>query len=209
MGESVWVLGASMTKIGRYPDKDVIDLARGGDVERARRRAASPSTTWRCSRPGACSTMGGIGQQVAEADRPDRHPDLQRASTRAPPAPPRCAPSYLSIKAGEADIGLAIGAEQMGKMGLLGRQRGARRREQVRARRAATAACMPVDGWLGSGTMPGGLRPGRHGVRLRARRRRLRAVRQGRREEPRALGAEPARAVPEGVHARGDHGRAR
>jgi hypothetical protein len=27
MSEDVWVLGASMTKIGRYPDKDVIDLA--------------------------------------------------------------------------------------------------------------------------------------------------------------------------------------
>ena len=33
MGESVWVLGASMTKISRYPDKDVVDLDGGGDVK--------------------------------------------------------------------------------------------------------------------------------------------------------------------------------
>src|SRR6266496_2932826 len=26
MSESVWIVGASMTKFGRYPDKDVVDL---------------------------------------------------------------------------------------------------------------------------------------------------------------------------------------
>ena len=39
------------------------------------------------------------------------------------------------------------------------------------------------------------------------RRRRLRALRQDLREEPRALDAEPARGVPEAVHARRDHER--
>lgn len=27
MSDAVWVLGAAMTKVGRYPDRDLIDLA--------------------------------------------------------------------------------------------------------------------------------------------------------------------------------------
>ena len=27
MAEKVWIIGAAMTKFGRYPDKDIVDLA--------------------------------------------------------------------------------------------------------------------------------------------------------------------------------------
>ena len=52
-------------------------------------------------------------------------------------------------------MGLAIGAEQMGKMGLLGGAARPSRTRHVRARRAATAASSGTDGVLGTGTMPG------------------------------------------------------
>ena len=78
MSEDVWVLGASMTKIGRYPDKDVIDLASEASHERARRR--------RRHDPGHGRAGGGLHVRPGrhrpadpEADRPDRHPRLQRA----------------------------------------------------------------------------------------------------------------------------------
>jgi acetyl-CoA acetyltransferase len=59
---------------------------------------------------------------------------------------------YLSIKAGEADMGIAIGAEQMGKMGLLGQM--ARGEKKVYEPSGRYGAVAQVDGWLGSGTMP-------------------------------------------------------
>ena len=104
-------------------------------------------------------------------------------------------------------MGLAVGVEQMGKGGLLGAGgKGDRGREGLRAERPLRL------GHAGRGLArhrphAGRVRAGGHGVRVRARRRRLRAVRQGRREEPRALDAQPARALPEGVHARRGDGR--
>ena len=74
--EDVWVLGIHMTKFGKHPDKDIIDLSSeavlgaladaGVDDEGHRRdRGGQPDGRWQ--RPGA-----------AEAARPDRDPRLQR-----------------------------------------------------------------------------------------------------------------------------------
>ena len=61
----------------------------------------------------------------------------------------------LAIKAGEADMGLAVGVEQMGKMGLLGPagRRGQARRATSRSGRYG--AVRPVEGVLGTSLMPG------------------------------------------------------
>ena len=78
---------------------------------------------------------------------------------------------------------------------------------QPSSRSGRYGAVMPVEGILGTEPHARHVRPGRHGLRLPARRRRLRAVRQGGREEPRALDAESARAVPKAFTARRGHGR--
>ena len=86
------------------------------------------------------------------------------------------------------------------------RRRSARRPERVRAE-GRYGSVMSVEGVLGTGAMPGVFAQAGMEYAVRERRRRLRAVRQGRGEEPRALDAQPARAVPEGVLARRGHGR--
>ena len=206
MGESVWVLGASMTKIGRYPDKDVIDLAAEADVRRARRRRRLH--------------LRHAGPRGREHVQPGRHrPGRSRSrsarpasrsttwSTRAPPAPPRCArPTSRSRRARPTWVSRSVPSRwaRWGSSPEPGAWHGSRLRagRPLRGRHARRRLAR-----LGHDAR--GVRPGRHGVRLQARRRRLRAVRQGRREEPRALGAQPARAVPEGLLARGDHERPR
>ncbi len=60
--------------------------------------------------------------------------------------------STSTIKAGVADMGLAIGAEQMGKMGLLGQA--PRSEKNIYEPSGRYGAVIPVDGYLGSGTMP-------------------------------------------------------
>ena len=192
MSEDVWVLGASMTKIGRYPEKDVIDLA----SEASMNALADGDVTIQdmgVLAAGCMFSPGGIGQQIQKQIGQTGIPVYNVLNACATGAT-AVRTVYMSIKAGEADMGIAIGAEQMGKMGLLGvtarseknvyepagpLRRGAPHRRLPRVRHDAR-----------------GVRPGRHGVRVRERRRRLRAVRQGRGEEPRALGVEPARAVP-------------
>ena len=65
MGESVWVLGASMTKISRYPDKDVIDLAAEATFN-ALDDAGVSIFDIQVLAAGSMFNMGGIGQQVAK-----------------------------------------------------------------------------------------------------------------------------------------------
>ena len=65
MGESVWVLGASMTKISRYPDKDVVDLAAEATFN-ALDDAGVSIFDIQVLAAGSMFNMGGIGQQVAK-----------------------------------------------------------------------------------------------------------------------------------------------
>ena len=62
---------------------------------------------------------------------------------------------YLSIKAGEADMGLAVGVEQMGKMGLLGAAGSAKGAKTEYEPAGRYGNVMPIEGILGTGTMPG------------------------------------------------------
>jgi len=60
---------------------------------------------------------------------------------------------HLAIKAGEAEMGLAFGVEQMGKMGLL--RGGAKDEANVYEPSGRYGAVAPIDGILGTETMPG------------------------------------------------------
>ena len=59
----------------------------------------------------------------------------------------------LSIKAGEADMGLAVGVEQMGKMGLLGGA-GSKKEAKVFAPSGRYGAVTGTDGYIGTAGMP-------------------------------------------------------
>jgi acetyl-CoA acyltransferase len=151
MGESVWVLGASMTKISRYPDKDVIDLAAEATFN-ALDDAGVSIFDIQVLAAGSMFNMGGIGQSVAKQVGQTGIPIYNVVNACATGAT-AVRTAYLEIAAGEADFGLAIGAEQMGKMGLLAGNaaRGGANKFEPEGRYGGV---MPVDGWLGSGTMP-------------------------------------------------------
>ena len=63
--------------------------------------------------------------------------------------------AIMSVKAGESDMGLAVGVEKLAGAGLLagGRAQGATTRRG--SPRAATARWRPIDGRIGTETMPG------------------------------------------------------
>ena len=145
----VWILGASMTKFGRYPDKDLID--RGGGARRPRRRRRHDG---RHGRHGRRQPHGGRQRRRAahpEAGRPERRPRLQRRQRGATGATAiRCV--YMAIKSGEADTGIAVGLEKMGKAGLLG---SARSDKNVYEPSGRYGSVMSVEGRVGTTLMPG------------------------------------------------------
>ena len=63
--------------------------------------------------------------------------------------------AYLTIKAGEADMGLAVGLEQMGKMGMLGAADRARGEETVFEPSGRFGGVIGTEGRLGTNLMPG------------------------------------------------------
>ena len=151
MSDNVWVLGASMTKIGRYPDKDIIDLAAQATFD-ALDDAGVTIFDIEVLASGNMFNMGGIGQAIAKQIGQTGMPIYNVINACATGAT-AVRTAYLAIKAGEADFGLAVGAEQMGKMGLLAGN-AARSGKHVFEPKGRYGSVMDVDGWLGSGTMP-------------------------------------------------------
>jgi len=150
-GDSVWVLGANMTRFARYPELDALDLASqaclaafadgGVDVHDMDILAA-----------GSLFQPLGFGQRLQKQIGQTGIPVFNVTNACATGAT-AIRVAYMAIKAGEAEMGLAVGVEQMGKMGLLA---GANRLERkVYEPSGRHGSVTSVDGILGTETMPG------------------------------------------------------
>jgi acetyl-CoA acetyltransferase len=151
MSESVWVLGAWMNKIGRYPEKDVIDLA----ADAAFNALDDAGVTVFDIEVMASGNqfMGTIGQAIAKQIGQTGIP-IYNVTNACATGATAVRTVYMSIKAGESDIGLAIGSEQMGKRGLLVGGGGSFGGPNVYEPSGRSGSVMGIDGILGSVTMP-------------------------------------------------------
>ncbi|MDQ1467393.1 MAG: hypothetical protein QOH10_1808, partial [Actinomycetota bacterium] len=106
MGDNVWILGTTMTKFGRHGDKDLIDLASDaalgaladGDVTIHDMEVLGVGSLF--------NAMAGVGQQLQKQIGQTGIPVYNVANACATGAT-ALRTVYLTIKAGEADMGLA------------------------------------------------------------------------------------------------------
>src|SRR5436309_1636524 len=149
-GDSVWILGASMTKFARYPDKDMVDLGAEAalaalDDGGVKIHDMDVLAVGNLAEAGAM-----VGQRIQKQIGQTGIPVYNVANACATGATAVRA-AYLSIKAGEASMGLAVGVEKMGKVGLLGGARRARGDgEQVFEPNGRYGAVMGTEGLLGT-----------------------------------------------------------
>jgi|TARA_B100000929_G_scaffold4845_2_gene4033 acetyl-CoA acetyltransferase len=140
-----------MTRFARYPELDALDLASqaclaafadgGVDVHDMDILAA-----------GSLFQPLGFGQRLQKQIGQTGIPVFNVTNACATGAT-AIRVAYMAIKAGEAEMGLAVGVEQMGKMGLLA---GANRLERkVYEPSGRHGSVTSVDGILGTETMPG------------------------------------------------------
>jgi acetyl-CoA acyltransferase len=149
---NVWILGASMTKFGRYTDKDVIDLASEASMNAMNDGGVTIHDMEVMGAGNLIEAASGIGQRIQKQIGQTGIPVYNVANACATGATAiRCV--TMAIKAGEADMGLAVGCEQMGKAGLLGAS--ARLDKQVYEPSGRYGAVMSVEGRLGTTLMPG------------------------------------------------------
>ena len=154
MSESVWVLGAAMTKIGRYPDKDLIDLGAEAALDALDDAGVSMRDMQVMGVGNMFQAMAGLGHSIQQQIGQTGIPVYNVVSACATGAV-AVRTVYLSILAGECDMGLAVGCEQMGKMGLLGPGGQAKAERHVYEPAGRYGSVMPVEGILGTTLMPG------------------------------------------------------
>src|SRR4051812_10104267 len=151
--DDIYILGIHMTKFGKHPDKDVVDLAS------AAARGALSDAGVSMKQMGilaAGNLMGGgaIGQQLQKQIGQTGIPVYDVANACATGAT-ALRTAIMSVKAGESDYGLAVGVEKLAGAGLLGGGGSAKKDGHVYEPKGRYGAVAPVDGRIGTETMPG------------------------------------------------------
>jgi acetyl-CoA acyltransferase len=135
----VYVLGVGMIKFGRYPDKDVPQL--GADAAVLALKDAGMSIKdvemFVCGNLFQANAMNAqrILQQIGQTGIP-----ALNVSNACATGSTAFREAYIGVASGMYDVTMAVGVEQMGKMGLLGG--------------GARSGGESVEGVLGSGLMP-------------------------------------------------------
>ncbi|MGW5145105.1 thiolase family protein [Rhodococcus koreensis] len=149
----IWIIGASMTPFGRH-DKDLIDLA----AESALDALGDADVTIDDI---DILTMGNVyeanshnGQRLQKQIGQTGIPVYNVVNACATGAT-ALRVALLSIKAGESDIGLAVGVEKMGKGGLIGGAAKKRDARKVYNPSGRYGSVLKTEGILGTGIMPG------------------------------------------------------
>jgi acetyl-CoA acetyltransferase len=152
MSDDVWILGIHMTKFGKHPDKDSVDLA----AEAALGALADAGKSIKDMGILAAGNLlggGGMGQQLQKQIGQTGIPVYNVANACATGAT-ALRTAVMAVKAGEAEYGLAVGVEKLAGAGLLAG--GSRKADSdtwtPSGRYGAIAA---VDGRIGTETMPG------------------------------------------------------
>jgi acetyl-CoA acyltransferase len=152
MADSLWIIGVAMTKFMRYKDKDLIDL---GTEATTAALADAGLTIFDADilAAGCLYDTNGIGQRIQKQIGQTGIPVYNVTNACATGATAFRVAS-MAIKAGEAGIGLAVGLEQMGKLGLLGAQ-ASQPKDKPFQPSGRYGALGPVEGVLGTSLMPG------------------------------------------------------
>jgi len=151
--DDIWILGIHMTKFGKHPDLDTVDLA----AEAAMGALADGGVSMKDMGILAAGNLMGasapIGQmlqkQVGQTGIP-----VYNVSNACATGATALRTAIMAVKAGECDMGLAVGVEKLAGAGLLagGMRAGDDKSWTPRGRYGAVA---PVDGRIGTETMPG------------------------------------------------------
>jgi acetyl-CoA acetyltransferase len=151
--DDIWILGIHMSRFGKHPESDIVDLA----ADAAMVALADAGTTMKqmglLAAGSAMASSGGIGQQLQKQVGQTGMPVYNVYNACATGAT-ALRTAIMALKSGEADYGLAVGVEKLAGAGMLGgRSRPAD--EGVWEPSGRQGAVAPIDGRLGTDVRPG------------------------------------------------------
>ena len=152
-GEDIWIVGIYMTKFGKHPDKDTVDLASEAVIGALGDGGMTMKDIGVLAAGNLMGASTGIGQQLQKQVGQTGIPVYNVANACATGAT-ALRTAIMALKAGECDAGLAVGVEKLAGAGLLG---GGARVEDADTwtRRGRYGQVAPIDGRIGTETMPG------------------------------------------------------
>ena len=150
--DEVFILGINMTKFGKHFDKDVVDLGAEA-MTAALEDGGVTMADMGILAAGNLMGSGGIGQQLQKQVGQTGIP-VYNVSNACATGATALRTAIMAIKAGECDMGLAVGVEKLAGAGLLGSSDATRSDRHEWEPSGRLGAVTGVDGRIGSATMP-------------------------------------------------------
>ncbi len=151
--DDIWILGIHMTKFGKHPDLDTVDLGATA-IRGALDDAGVTMGQMGILAAGNLMGRGGIGQQLQKQVGQTGIP-VYNVSNACATGATALRTAIMAVKAGECDMGLAVGVEKLAGAGLLGGGGQAKDAAHVYEPSGRFGAVAPTDGRIGTDTMPG------------------------------------------------------
>ena len=152
--DDIWILGIYMTKFGKHPDQDTVDLAADAALHALADAQVTMKDMGVLAAGNLMAANAGIGQQLQKQIGQTGIPVYNVANACATGAT-ALRTAIMAVKAGECDMGLAVGVEKLAGAGLLGGGGQAKKSANVYEPKGRYGAVAPVDGRIGTETMPG------------------------------------------------------
>ena len=154
MSEDIWILGINMTKFGKHPDKDTVDLAAQAALAALADGGVTMQDMGVLAAGNLMEAAAGIGQQLQKQIGQTGIPVYNVANACATGAT-ALRTVIMAVKAGECDMGLAVGVEKLSGAGLLGGGGSPKSDKKVFEPHGRYGAVTSTDGRIGTNTMPG------------------------------------------------------
>ncbi len=151
--DEIWILGLHLTKFGKHPDKDLVDLG----AEAIMGALADGGVTMADMGVLAAGNLlggGGIGQQLQKQVGQTGIP-VYNVSNACATGATALRTVIMAVKSGEVDMGLAVGVEKLAGAGLLGGGGKPKSDDHKWEPSGRYGAVAPTDGRIGTDTMPG------------------------------------------------------
>ncbi len=151
--DDIWILGIHMTKFGKHPNLDVVDLGAEA-IQGALADAGVTMADIGILAAGNLLGSGSIAQQLQKQVGQTGIPAYNVSNACATGAT-ALRTAIMAVKAGEVDMGLAVGVDRLAGAGLLGAGGRAKADNDEWERNGRFGAVGPVDGRIGTESMPG------------------------------------------------------
>ncbi|WAC90660.1 thiolase family protein [Mycobacterium sp. Aquia_213] len=151
--DEVWILGIQMTKFGKHPELDTVDLAAEAAMGALSDAGVTMAEIGMLAAGNLMNANASVGQQLQKQIGQTGIPVYNVANACATGAT-ALRTAIMAVKAGEVDYGLAVGVEKLAGAGLLAG--GAKKKDADTWTPAGRyGAVAGIDGRIGTETMPG------------------------------------------------------